>query len=94
MGELSVQGPGIGSVGAEEEILLEPEPSFAVVQQMASRQGATAPVSAWMLWKRMAARGLQKRSEHEHLTQKRDEKSDREIQGVCAGSRFRPASST
>ena len=70
-GEWNAQGPHIGWIGPGDEILLEPEASFAAVQLLANRQGAPVAVSQRTLWKRLAERGLLIRGDHDHLTQKR-----------------------
>jgi hypothetical protein len=51
------QGRLVGWVDGEN-LYLEPESAYAVVQQMARQQQGTLPTTQRTLWKRLAERGL------------------------------------
>lgn len=63
-GDLTPQGQRIGWVN-QDEVWLQPDAAFAVVQRIANSQHATISVSKETLWKRLAHQGLIQVSEGE-----------------------------
>ena len=51
------RGERVGWLGADDDLFLDPESSFAAVQKLARDQGTSMPIKQRTLWKRLAEQG-------------------------------------